>query len=539
MKQISPISSSLPPALMLQGTCSNAGKSLLSAAFCRLFARRGLRVAPFKAQNMALNSFVTGDGGEMGRAQVVQALACGRAPDVRMNPVLLKPTSQDGSHVIVLGQPRGRMRAAEYFRYKARLWDEVCRAYAELAADCDVMVLEGAGSPAEINLRSHDIVNMSMAHAASARVLLAADIDRGGAFAALVGTMCLLSRADRSRVAGFLLNKFRGDAALLAPALDDVSRRTRRPFLGVVPMLEGLRLPEEDSVGFKEAALPALGAGMPDDAPLAADPSLLDAALLDLPHVSNATDADALRGETHVRVRLVRRPEELGRPHLCVIPGSRDSLADMAFLRESGLEAALAAYARDACAAAASGSFAGMLVGICGGLQLLGSRLDDPLSLESGGGATCLNLLPLRTTLAAGKTLRQTRAEALPPLAEAPVSLGGYEIHHGETSPLAAAPVSGLELRPLMLRRDATPIGWGLCAGNALPPVWGTYLHGLFDDDGFRHALLRRLRRAAGRAPAREECSYALGPDLDRLADAVEAHCDLPRVFGLLGLDMA
>ena len=522
---------------MVQGTCSNAGKSLLTAAFCRLLARRGLRVAPFKAQNMALNSFVTQDGGEMGRAQVVQALACGRAPDVRMNPILLKPTSRDGSHVIVLGRPLARMKAAEYFRDKRKLWGSVRRAYEELAAENDVMVLEGAGSPAEINLRAHDIVNMHMAHAADARVLLTADIDRGGAFAALVGTMSLLSRRDRARVAGFLLNKFRGDASLLDPALATVSRRTGRPFLGIIPMLEGLRLPEEDSVGFREAALPCLGTGRADAAALAADASLLDVALTDLPHISNATDMDALRGEAHVRVRLVRRPEELGNPHLCIIPGSRNSLADLRFLRESGLETALAAYARRACAAAGEGAFAGMLLGICGGLQMLGIDLCDPLHLEDGGGMAGMGLLPLRTTLAAEKTLRQSRARAAAPLAGGPCELSGYEIHHGVTRAEEKAPAPGAPaVRPLLWREDGAPVGWGLCRGDALPPVWGSYLHGLFDDDAFRHGLLRRLRAAAGRAPAGEERPYALGPELDRLADAVEAHCDWPRVLAMLRL---
>lgn len=537
MKYPSPLSSSLPPALMVQGTCSNAGKSLLTAAFCRLLARRGLRVAPFKAQNMALNSFVTPDGGEMGRAQVVQALACGRLPDVRMNPVLLKPTSQDGSHVIVLGRPLALMKAKDYYRRKRALWDGVCRAYAELAADSDVMVLEGAGSPAEINLRAHDIVNMHMAHAADARVLLTADIDRGGAFAALVGTMQLLSPRDRSRVAGFLLNKFRGDASLLTPALETVSRRTRRPFLGIVPMLEGLRLPEEDSVGFREVALPGLGAGMPDAAALDRDASLLDVALPDLPHISNATDLDALRCEPHVRVRLVRRPEELGSPHLCLVPGSRNSLADLLFLRESGLEAALVAYARRACAAAAAGGFAGMLLGICGGLQMLGTVLHDPLRLENGGSLPGMNLLPLETTLEAEKVLRQSRARVASPPADSPCVLSGYEIHHGVTRCRRDAAFAGdFDARPLVFRSDGAPIGWGLCRGDALPPVWGTYLHGLFDDDAFRHGLLRRLRTAAGRAPAPEERAYALGPELDRLADSVEAHCDWPRILGLLGL---
>lgn len=537
MKYPPVISASLPPALMLQGTCSNAGKSLLTAAFCRLLARRGLSVAPFKAQNMALNSFVTRDGGEMGRAQVVQAMACGRMPDVRMNPVLLKPTSQTGSHVIVLGRPLAQMKAADYYQYKKQLWDQVCRAYSELALECDVMVLEGAGSPAEINLREHDIVNMSMAHAADARVLLVADIDRGGAFAALAGTMSLLSARDRSRISGFLLNKFRGDASLLEPALDIVSCKTRRPFLGIIPMLEGLRLPEEDSVGFKASELTAFSYGKADEAALAADASLLDVAVISLPHGSNVTDMDALCCEPHVRVRVVLHPEELGRPHLCILPGSRNGIEDLRFLRENGLEAAILDYGRRAVAAAQEGRFDGMLLGICGGLQILGMELADPLHLECGGTLPGMGLLPLRTMLEADKTMQQVRAEAGPPLTDRQCVLRGYEIHHGVTHVCAElSREDGLALRPLVQRPDGAVIGWGCCGAEGLPPVWGTYLHGLFDSDFFRLGLLRRLREAAGRTAATTEGRYSLEEDLDRLADAVEEHCCFSEILALLGL---
>ncbi|MBD5539076.1 MAG: cobyric acid synthase [Desulfovibrio sp.] len=511
---------------MVQGTCSDAGKSLIAAALCRLFARRGLNVAPFKAQNMALNSCVTLTGEEMGRAQALQAVACGLEPDARMNPVLLKPVSDQGSQVIVLGRPVGMMRVREYLAYKPRAWRAVRRAWAELCEGRDLMVLEGAGSPAEINLRRHDIVNMRMAAHAGARVLLVADIDRGGAFAALAGTMALLGRADRARVAGFALNRFRGDASLLAPAMEAVSRRTRRPFFGVIPMIPGLRLPEEDSVSFKLGKSPGIDAPgtRAGDDPAAS--GVLDAALIDLPHISNVTDCDALRAEPGLRLRMVRRPEELGRPHLVVLPGSRNSMADREFLRASGLADALRAHALE-CLASGRGAVAG----ICGGLQLLGERIDDPHGLEAGesGERTMagLGLLPLVTELAPGKTLRRTEGTTLPAVAGEALPVAGYEIHHGVSESRGA--------RVIMRDREGAPLGWGRLDAGGTARIWGTYLHGVFDSDVFRHALLDRLRREAGLAPL-AGASWDLGPELDRVADVVAASLDMNAIDRLLGL---
>ncbi|WP_022656388.1 cobyric acid synthase [uncultured Desulfovibrio sp.] len=519
-----------PPALMFQGTCSNAGKSLLTAAVCRLLARQGLRVAPFKAQNMALNSFVTEQGEEMGRAQVLQAVACGLPADVRMNPVLLKPTSHTGSQVIVLGRPVGRMRVGEYLRYKAEAWKAVRRAYDELSAGMDVMVLEGAGSPAEINLRAHDIVNMRMAHHAGAQVLLVADIDRGGAFAALVGTMSLLGRADRARVAGCVLNKFRGDASLLDPALAAVSRRTRRPFLGVVPMLEELHLPEEDSVSFKLGITPGLSAA---DGDAAHTVDCLDITLVDLPHISNFTDLDALRVEAGVRLRVTRRGGELGAPDLVILPGSKNSIADMRFLRQSGLAAELRGYAQRALTEGR-----GVLAGICGGLQMLGQNIVDPLNLEEGGSEPGLGLLPMYTELGSAKYLRRTSGRALAALAGEELAVTGYEIHHGRSGPSAMeAEVKTAALTQLMTDHTGQALGWGLLGADGAARVWGTYLHGVFDKDAFRHALLNRLRRERGLAPL-AGTAYGLGPELDRLADAVEAGLDMAAVYRLLGLSL-
>lgn len=527
----------LPPALMIQGTCSNAGKSLITAAVCRLLARRGLRVAPFKAQNMALNSFVTSDGKEMGRAQVLQAAACGLAPGVRMNPVLLKPTSNVGSQVIVLGEAVGHMRVGEYLAYKPEAWKAVRRAYRSLAAEMDVMVLEGAGSPAEINLKAHDIVNMRMARYAGAHVALVADIDRGGAFAALAGTMSLLTRAERGRVGGFILNKFRGDASLLDPALTMLQKRTGKPFWGVVPMLENLRLPEEDSVSFKEGLTPGLRMGQ-----TSGGPGLLDIVVPDLPHLSNATDLDALRDEPGVQLRIVRHADQWGAPHVVILPGSRNTVADLRFLRRTGLAGLVQGFARQ-CLERSTGA----LVGICGGLQMLGAEIADPLLIEEGGCEPGLGLLPLSTRLLAAKRLCRAAgwADACVTGAERQ-AVTGYEIHHGETSSLhgelpgmadksAAGDAASAVMRVVMNDSEGRPLGWGRCDARGCARVWGSYLHGLFDEDAFRHAFLRRLRHEAGLPPA-PETAYSLGPELDRLADAVEAALDMPAILNLLHL---
>jgi len=431
------------PALMLQGTTSNAGKSVLTAGICRLLARRGWNVAPFKAQNMSLNSGVTPDGAEMGRAQILQARACRLAPDVRMNPVLLKPTSDLGSQVIVLGRPVGVMRVREYIAYKPTAAAAVREAYASLAAGRDAMVIEGAGSPAEVNLKAHDIVNMAVARLAAAKVLLVADIDRGGAYAALAGTMDCLTEAERGLVAGYVLNRFRGDASLLAPANDFLRELTGLDVLGVVPHIEDLGLPEEDSVSFKEGAVLA-------DAP-PTDPDRLDIVLLDLPHVSNGTDADALTVEPDVTVRRVRRAEELGRPDAIIVPGSRNTLGDLAALRAGGLADALA----EALAAGRT-----EIVGICAGLQMLGQRVDDPLGLESDRRQEAgLGMLPVVTALAAEKTLAVTEAVHVP----SGLPLVGYEIHHGRSRATADAPAV------VTRRSDGAPIGYG----HPDRPVWG------------------------------------------------------------------
>jgi adenosylcobyric acid synthase len=502
---------------MVQGVSSNAGKSLITAALCRIFSRRGLSVAPFKAQNMALNSYVTADGKEIGRAQALQAQACGLDVDARMNPVLLKPTSDAGSQVIVMGKHVGLMRISEYQSYKITAWKAVRAAYRSLSSGKDVMVLEGAGSPAEINLKAHDIVNMRMAHFAGAGVMLVADIDRGGAFAAIVGTMCLLGRADRSRVAGYVLNKFRGDAGLLEPALDSVSRRTRKPFLGVVPMLADICLPEEDSVSFKQGESPRIfTAPTPEHVGRS---QFLDVVVVDLPYISNFTDLDAFRHESRVRVRIARTAVDMGKPDAVIIPGSKNTLADLRFLRQAGLAECLCRYADEG----------GTLVGICGGLQLLGRKIADPLGLEDGGEATGLGLLPLHTHLAPAKRLCRVKGRVLAALAETEPSVAGYEIHHG----LSAHVGDDMPI-PVLEDDQGRILGWGRREPGGSVHVWGTYLHGIFDADDFRHVFLDHLRQKAGFVPVRGNF-YTLGPELDRLADTVEQRLDMKAVYSLIG----
>ncbi|WP_243311960.1 cobyric acid synthase [Fundidesulfovibrio agrisoli] len=496
------------PALMIQGTTSNAGKSVLAAALCRILRQDGVRVAPFKSQNMSLNSCVTPWGEEMGRAQVLQAQACGLAPQARMNPVLLKPCSDTGSQVIVMGKPVGNMRVREYVAYKPTAFAAAKQAYDSLAGEFEAVILEGAGSPAEVNLKHHDMVNMAMAAHAGARVLLAGDIDRGGVFAALCGTMELLSESERAMVGGYVLNRFRGDPSLLDPALEFMRATTGKRVLGVVPNIEPLGLPEEDSVSFKQGGFGSTGPREPGA-------GVLDIAVLDLPHISNFTDFDALAREPDVSLRVVRSPEELGRPDAVLLPGSKNTLADLAHLRAAGLAEAVA-------------RLDGVeVVGVCAGLQMLGARILDPLGLESDRGEEAgLGLLPLVTELMPEKTL--TRAEALH--AASGHTLRGYEIHHGET-------VATRDDAPgLFARQDGRPLGWGRMGG-----VWGTYLHGLFDADGFRGWWLDALRARKGLAPMERAVSgqgedAAVDAALDRLAAVVRKNLDMEAVYALLGL---
>ncbi|NDV22350.1 cobyric acid synthase [Desulfovibrio sp. JC022] len=499
------------PALMIQGTCSNAGKSILAAAFCRILLQDGFKVAPFKAQNMSLNSFVTDDGLEMGRAQVTQAAACKLSPDVRMNPVLLKPGSDIGSQVVVMGKPVGNMKVQKYVQYKPTAFEAVKDAYDSLSADVDVMVIEGAGSPAEINLKQHDIVNMAMADYAEAKVLIAGDIDRGGVFASLAGTMDLLEPKERELVCGFLLNKFRGDASLLTPALDFTLSHTGKPVLGTIPFIGNLDLPDEDSVSFKEDLRKSGSEGKRKDS--------VDVVCIDLPRISNFTDLDSLKGEPDVNLRVVDRPEDLGSPDAIILPGSKSTLSDLAHLRENGLADAVKGL-RDKT----------VIVGICGGFQMLGQFISDPDEIESGGSAEGLGLLPVQTTLAPEKTLTRTRGIH----SQSKQEVVGYEIHHGKTEPLLPT------VRAAIVPQGITggvPISKVLGFGSKSGLIWGTYLHGIFDADEFRRWFVDSLRERKGLPKlGRVQSVFNMEESLDRLAAVVRENVDMNAVYAALGL---
>jgi len=486
--------------IMVQGTMSGAGKSLLCAALCRIFAQDGYRAAPFKSQNMALNSHVTRDGLEMGRAQAVQAQAAGVEPDVRMNPVLLKPSSDTGSQVIVLGEVRGHMSAAEYFRYKRQLFPEVLAAYDSLAAEHDVVVIEGAGSPAEINLRADDIVNMGLALRVGAPVLLAGDIDRGGVFAQLYGTVALLQPEERERIAGLVINKFRGDLEILRPGLSLLEEKTGKRVLGVVPYLK-VDVDDEDSLA------PRLGR---EDVH-----KPLDAAVIRLPRISNFTDFAPLEEHPQIGVRYVDDPRKLGSPDLVVLPGTKSTGGDLLWLRQNGLEAAILKLA-------AAGT---PVLGVCGGYQMLGEAVHDRSGVEHGAGGSIrgMGLLPVETTFLPEKTRTRVRGEtASGPLAGA--RLEGYEIHMGSTQ------VRG---EPFCRLEDGREDG---CVRGS---VWGTYLHGLFDSGELTQKLAELLCRRKGlRAESARAVSHAAYQQgqLDLLADGVRQALDMREIYRIMGM---
>ncbi len=492
------------PALMFQGTSSNAGKSVLTAALCRILRQDGVRVAPFKAQNMSLNSHVTPDGGEIGRAQALQAQACRIDSDVRMNPVLLKPNSETGSQVIVRGRPVGNMSVGEYIRFKTELVKEAWACYDSLSAEYDCLIIEGAGSPGEVNLKSHDMVNMSMARYAEAPVLLVGDIDRGGVFASFVGTMEVLEEWERALITGFVVNRFRGDARLLTPALDYTLAHTGKPVIGVIPFFEDLGLQEEDSVSFKEGAMLRRG-------PAGGNRKLLDVAVCDLPHISNFTDFDALRVEKDIAIRLVRRADDLGAPDLLILPGSKNVAGDMEFLRKSGMTGKIADLTAKT-----------TIIGICGGFQMLGKEILDPHGLESSRMSTPgLALLDMKTELAEEKTLRRTEGIHT----ASGHRIFGYEIHHGQST--------GQGQSVLARGNDGFPLAFGAPGER----TWGTYLHGIFDADEFRRWLIDGLRERRGLKPLGRVCAvYDVEAALDRLAARVRTALDMDYIYRIMGL---
>jgi len=491
--------------LMIQGTGSHAGKSVLVSAFCRILLQDGYRVAPFKAQNMSLNSFVTRPGEEMGRAQAVQALASKIDPDARMNPVLLKPSGDARSQVIIRGKPAGHMDFRNYRNFNPVLFDAVKKDFDALCAKYDAVILEGAGSPAEINLKKNDIVNMNMALYARSPVLIAGDIDRGGVYASFIGTMEVLSESERKLVAGFLVNRFRGDKSLLADAHRLVEEWTDRKVLGVIPHLNRLDLPKEDSVGFKEGLT---GTNTPSE-------NAVLIAVVDLPHISNFTDFDALRVEPDVCVKIVRTTGDAGKPDAVILPGSKNVMADLAFLEKTGLKRIILDLA---------GSGKTEIIGICGGFQMLGARIDDPDGIESSPGSSLngLDLLPVATRLFPEKILKRIGAKHLP----SGLNLQGYEIHHGLTSG------ENLAFAPCIRTDEGGVIGLEAKNGH----IWGTYLHGLFDADDFRRWWIDRLRiRRGWKACGRIRAVYDLEPAFERLAACVRENVDMKAVYKIMG----
>jgi adenosylcobyric acid synthase len=496
----------LAPTLMVQGTASSVGKSLLCAALCRFFWREGLRVAPFKSQNMALNSAVTPDGLEIGRAQAVQAEAAGIAPSVAMNPILLKPEGHRRAQVVLLGRPAFTLSATEYHAHKPQLWGIVEDSLAELRRTYDLVIIEGAGSPAEVNLKDRDIVNMSVARLADAPVLLVGDIDRGGVFAAFVGTLELLEPDERARVAALIINKFRGDLSLLEPGLEFLRQRTGKPILGVVPYVPDLRIADEDSLSLESRMRrPRPGADR------------LDVVVVGLPHLSNYDDVASLEHESDVSVRFARRSEEVAGADLLILPGTKSTVADLAWLRESGLASAIERHA-------AAG---GLLLGICGGCQMLGAQISDPEGVESSrASAPGLGLLGLDTFFAREKTTASVQATALAPSFLAPAGASGlsaYEIHMGQV--VAHGGVAS-PFRIDTRNGGAADVNDG--AVNTAGNVVGTLLHGVLENERVRAHLITSVWRRRGRTrgealapvPSAEE-------EYDRLEASVRQSLDL------------
>jgi adenosylcobyric acid synthase len=504
-------------ALMILGTASHVGKSIITAGLGRVFADEGYSVAPFKAQNMSLNSAATPDGREIGRAQALQAEACRVVPCVEMNPVLLKPETDTGTQVIFLGKIWGQVTASDYHtRRVEQLFPQVLDAYKRLLASHDLVLLEGAGSPAEVNLREHDIVNMRMAHAADAACVLVCDIDRGGAFASLVGTMELLEADDRTRIRGFIVNKFRGDESLLRPGVAMIEKRLSLPCVGVVPFLHDLDLDEEDGVVLEERASTARRWKNPE--PEAA--RALRIGVIALPHMANFTDFNVLESEPSISLAFIERSDETAAADLVILPGTKQTLDDLEWLEQRSFAYALKRRAT-----------AGVpIIGICGGFQMLGLSIEDPYGVENQGepcSRMALGLLRVRTVLRAEKTVRRVqgslRREFFRNESSLPANFEGYEIHVGETLYESGA----LPLADIRHQGETASIPDGAVSESGR--VFGTYVHGFFDDDGFRHTFIRAARTAAGLTPALEWANFAAGREgrIDRLADHLRKSLDL------------
>ena len=482
--------------LMVMGSMSSVGKSLLVTALCRIYARRGLRVAPFKAQNMSNNAAVCQDGGEIGRAQALQAAAAGLAPSVDMNPVLIKPEADSRSQFILMGRPWLTLQAKSYYEKKTALWDTVTSSLDRLRATYDLIIIEGAGSAAELNLKRGDIVNMAVARYAKSPVLLAGDIDRGGIFAQLLGTLWLLEPEERALVCGLIVNKFRGDITLFDDGIRILEEKGNAPVLGVIPYLKNLNLPDEDAVSVEQS----------QSTLLPASDSQIDLVVLAFPRIANFDDFDPLKRELGVSVRYVRSLEELGSPHAILLPGTKSTLADLEWMRQTGLAQAVSHFAHSG----------GAVVGICGGYQMLGARIDDPLHIESLlNSLEGLNLLPITTRFLPEKATFQAEAQIqggtgwLAGLNGA--ILGGYEIHMGETT--GKTPWLAIN------RRNGVQVQVLDGSISADGKIWGCYLHGIFGNDAFRHAWLESLGWQKRQSISQAE---SFQQSLETLANTVE-----------------
>ena len=501
---------------MVQGTGSSVGKSLFVTALCRIFRQDGYAVAPFKAQNMSLNSFVTPDGAEIGRAQAVQAEAAGILPTADMNPILLKPEVDYRSQLIVMGRPEGHLEAYDFNRRKCRLWGVVTAALDRLTSEFDVVVIEGAGSPAEINLRRGDIVNMVVALYANAPVLLVGDIDRGGVFASLYGTIMLLSDEERSLVRGVVINKFRGDVSILRPGLDELEQLTGVPILGVMPYFRDIYIPEEDS----PAAAAEGGTRTP----------LVDVAVIALPHIANFDDFDPLRRETGVRLRYVRSREELGSPDLVIVPGTKTTVDDLGYLRDTGLASEVAALAGQGVA----------IVGICGGYQMLGRRILDPEHVESDREEVPgLGLLRVDTRFSPDKQTHQVSGHVIGDygmLAGASgVPFEGYEIHMGATTGVLAD-VGGSATPLRLTRRSGRQVDSGDGSMSDDGWVMGSYVHGLLHNTELRRTILARVAARKGASLDFEQDTFSQSAEYDRLAALTRRSLDMSSLYGAIGL---
>lgn len=495
--------------IMVQGTMSNAGKSLLVAGLCRILKQDGYKVAPFKSQNMALNSYITADGLEMGRAQVMQAEAAGVKPQVEMNPILLKPTSDMGSQVIVNGKAIGNMPAREYFKYKEKLIPDILKAYQTLSEAFDIIVIEGAGSPAEINLKKQDIVNMGLAKMVDAPVLLVGDIDRGGVFAQLYGTVELLEEEERARIKGLIINKFRGDKSILDPGIEMLEEKCKLPVVGVIPYMH-VDIDDEDSLSERLCNADGI-------API-------DIAVIRLPHISNFTDFNCFERMSQVSLRYVERKEHLGNPDLIILPGTKNTLSDLKWLKESGFAALLQKAAKKNIP----------IWGICGGYQMLGQEISDPLSLEEGGTQEGLGLLPISTLFCEEKTMTQVKGsfEQIEGVFSdlTGKEFQGYEIHMGVTGtagPSLLAITDALSEKGSARKQD----------GCRKQEVYGCYIHGIFDEPQICQTIVEALAEKKGitleETPAISLEDYKQA-QYDLLAEGVRNHINMEQIYQMM-----